>query len=228
MDTVPPAARQNDADDAGHRLYPVVALRRHRPVERGADRSPNFRPPFRTPCLPVRPAAPGRASRSDRGRHLADFDFVIGGGSGGVACARRAASHGARGDRRMSRVGGTCVIRGRAQEADALRGALRRVFPACGLLWLGCRDAGVAFERRSSRTATGEISRLNGIYIRMLESAGVRLFEGQAAAAGAGRGGVPGRGCGRDRDRCARAGRRRRQAARPGRARGQRAGDDLR
>ena len=45
---------------------------------------------------------------------MPDFDlFVIGGGSGGVACARRAASHGARvGLAEHSRVGGTCVIRG--------------------------------------------------------------------------------------------------------------------
>ena len=39
--------------------------------------------------------------------------FVIGGGSGGVACARRAASHGAKvALAEDSRVGGTCVIRG--------------------------------------------------------------------------------------------------------------------
>ena len=45
---------------------------------------------------------------------MPDFDlFVIGGGSGGVACARRAASHGARvGIAEVGRVGGTCVIRG--------------------------------------------------------------------------------------------------------------------
>ena len=45
---------------------------------------------------------------------MPDFDlFVIGGGSGGVACARRAASHGAKvGLAEHSRVGGTCVIRG--------------------------------------------------------------------------------------------------------------------
>ena len=45
---------------------------------------------------------------------VADFDlFVIGGGSGGVACARRAAAHGARVALcEDNRVGGTCVIRG--------------------------------------------------------------------------------------------------------------------
>ena len=44
-----------------------------------------------------------------------DFDlFVIGGGSGGVRAARiAAADHGARvGLAEMSRMGGTCVIRG--------------------------------------------------------------------------------------------------------------------
>ena len=45
---------------------------------------------------------------------MPDFDlFVIGAGSGGVACARRAASYGAKvGIAESSRVGGTCVIRG--------------------------------------------------------------------------------------------------------------------
>ena len=45
---------------------------------------------------------------------MAHFDLiVVGGGSGGVACARRAASYGARvAVCEDSRVGGTCVIRG--------------------------------------------------------------------------------------------------------------------
>src|SRR5690349_12249848 len=45
---------------------------------------------------------------------MADVDlFVIGAGSGGVACARRAASYGARVALAEGyRVGGTCVIRG--------------------------------------------------------------------------------------------------------------------
>ena len=45
---------------------------------------------------------------------MADFDlFVIGGGSGGVACARRAGAYGAKVALcEPSRVGGTCVIRG--------------------------------------------------------------------------------------------------------------------
>ena len=45
---------------------------------------------------------------------MPDFDlFVIGGGSGGVACGRRAASYGAKvGLAEHSRLGGICVIRG--------------------------------------------------------------------------------------------------------------------
>ena len=45
---------------------------------------------------------------------LAHFDlFVIGGGSGGVACARRAGAYGAKVALcESSRIGGTCVIRG--------------------------------------------------------------------------------------------------------------------
>jgi glutathione reductase (NADPH) len=45
---------------------------------------------------------------------MAHYDlFVIGGGSGGVACARRSAGYGAKvGLAEASRLGGTCVIRG--------------------------------------------------------------------------------------------------------------------
>ena len=45
---------------------------------------------------------------------MPDVDlFVIGGGSGGVACGQGAASYGAKvGLAEHSRVGGTCVIRG--------------------------------------------------------------------------------------------------------------------
>jgi glutathione reductase (NADPH) len=113
---------------------------------------------------------------------LADFDlFVIGGGSGGVACARRAASHGARvGIAESSRVGGTCVIRGCVPKKQMHYGAhFAEYFRLAGSYGWDVGTPERAFERLLENR-NREISRLNGIYIRMLESAGVRLFEGHA------------------------------------------------
>jgi glutathione reductase (NADPH) len=110
-----------------------------------------------------------------------DYDlFVIGGGSGGVRAARIAASHGARvGLCEESRLGGTCVIRGcvpkkllmfASQFAEAFADA-----PGYG--WsVGetCFDwpALVAAKER-------EITRLEGVYRRLLESAGVEIVDGR-------------------------------------------------
>ena len=83
---------------------------------------------------------------------MPDFDlFVIGGGSGGVACARRAASHGAKVGLAEQQPGRRHLRdpRLRAQEADALRRPLRR----SGSRRRGCygwddrRRRELAFER---------------------------------------------------------------------------------
>src|SRR5216683_1971368 len=108
-----------------------------------------------------------------------DFDmFTIGAGSGGVASSRRAASYGARvAICEESRVGGTCVIRGcvpkkllvyGAQFADAFADAV-------GFGWERARpgfDWGALVAAKDA-----EIDRLNAIYIKMLDDAGVRLVE---------------------------------------------------
>jgi glutathione reductase (NADPH) len=119
---------------------------------------------------------------------LAHFDlFVIGGGSGGVACARRAGAYGAKvGLCEPSRVGGTCVIRGCIPKKLMRYGAL---FPghfeaAQGYGWRTGppkHDWRALIEARNS-----EIARLNGVYLRMLEAAGVTLFEGRGRIAGPG------------------------------------------
>jgi glutathione reductase (NADPH) len=116
---------------------------------------------------------------------VAHFDlFVIGGGSGGVACARRAGAYGAKvGLCEDSRVGGTCVIRGcipkklmryGAHYADDFRAA-------AGYGW----DVGT--PRHDWRALTlardREIDRLNGIYLRMLEGAGVRVLKARGRIA---------------------------------------------
>jgi glutathione reductase (NADPH) len=117
----------------------------------------------------------------ERGR-VAHFDlFVLGAGSGGVACARRAGAYGARvAIAESGRVGGTCVLRGcvpkklmryaahfpdhfRAAEAYGWRvGAPRHD-------WDGLIEA-----------RNRELDRLHGIYVGMLERAGVAIFRGRA------------------------------------------------
>ncbi|MEE4296351.1 MAG: glutathione-disulfide reductase [Wenzhouxiangella sp.] len=115
-----------------------------------------------------------------------DFDlFVIGAGSGGVRAARIAAGHGARvGICEESRVGGTCVIRGcvpkkllvfASQFAESFE-------DSAGYGWrvgeseFSWPDLIAAKDR--------EIDRLNQIYLRLLENAGVELFMGRGRLVG--------------------------------------------
>jgi glutathione reductase (NADPH) len=115
---------------------------------------------------------------------MADLDlFVIGAGSGGVACARRAASHGAKvAIAEASRVGGTCVIRGCVPKKLMRYGAAfgEAIRDARGYGW---RTGGAPAELDLAALCEArnrEIARLNGVYIEMLAKAGVRLIEGRA------------------------------------------------
>ncbi len=111
---------------------------------------------------------------------MPDFDlFVIGGGSGGVACARRAASHGAKvGIAEGSRVGGTCVIRGCVPKKLMHYGAhFAEAFKAARCYGWDTGDPRLAFERLCEARNT-EIGRLNGIYMQMLGRSGVQLLDG--------------------------------------------------
>lgn len=107
--------------------------------------------------------------------------FVIGAGSGGVACARRAAAHGAKvAIAEASRVGGTCVIRGCVPKKLMRYGAAHgeAIRDARGYGW---NTDGAALDFRALCTARNrEIARLNGVYIDMLARSGVRLVEGRA------------------------------------------------
>ena len=113
----------------------------------------------------------------------ADFDLlVLGGGSGGLACAQRAALHGARVALvEQGRLGGTCVNVGcvpkkvmwnAAGVALALGDAAAYGFAAAGT----DHDWPQLKMRRDAY-----IERLNGIYARNLESRHVELLRGTAS-----------------------------------------------
>jgi len=116
-----------------------------------------------------------------------DFDlFVIGGGSGGVRAARMAAQRGARvALAEVAEMGGTCVNLGcipkklysyAAHFADSFE-------ESHGFGWVG-EAPKLNWEALKSNRAR-EISRLNGIYVQVLKSAGVEIINGWASLADA-------------------------------------------
>ena len=111
-----------------------------------------------------------------------DFDlFVIGGGSGGVRAARMSAQRGARvALAEVADMGGTCVNVGcipkklysyAAHYAEAFE-------ESHGFGWAG-ETPKFNWETLKANRAK-EISRLNGIYINLLDSAGVKIIKGWA------------------------------------------------
>ncbi|GGE93835.1 glutathione-disulfide reductase [Stappia taiwanensis] len=115
---------------------------------------------------------------------MTDFDydlFVIGGGSGGVRAARIAAGYGARvGIAEEYRYGGTCVIRGCVpKKLFVYASKFSEEFEdAAGFGWqVGERQ----FNWEKLIDAKDrEIARLEGVYRRNLERAGVELFDSRA------------------------------------------------
>lgn len=109
-----------------------------------------------------------------------DFDlFVIGAGSGGIATARRAAQYGAKvGIAEFDRLGGTCVNRGCVPKKLMVYASH---FPehfeaASGYGWTVGESK---FDWNTMITAVNnEVTRLNGIYQRMLDKSEVKLYEG--------------------------------------------------
>jgi glutathione reductase (NADPH) len=112
-----------------------------------------------------------------------DFDlFVIGGGSAGVRCARIAAGHGARVGIAEERFwGGTCVNVGCVPKKLMVMAAEygNAAQDARGYGW-HCAD-GTHDWRTLIANKDVEITRLNGIYRRLLDGAGVRIFDARAA-----------------------------------------------
>ena len=111
-----------------------------------------------------------------------DYDlFVIGAGSGGVRAARVASSHGARvGIAEEYRVGGTCVIRGCVPKKLLVYGAhFAEDLEDAGRF--GWSMSEKRFDWSVLRdNVLAEVERLNGLYARNLEAAGVRIFQSRA------------------------------------------------
>lgn len=110
-----------------------------------------------------------------------DYDlFVIGAGSGGVRASRMSALHGARaGICEEYRVGGTCVIRGCVPKKLLVYGSrfAEDFEDAAGFGWT---VPPATFDWAAMIAAKDrEIGRLNQIYIRNLEAAGVAQHEGR-------------------------------------------------
>ena len=111
-----------------------------------------------------------------------DFDlFVIGGGSAGVRCARIAAGYGARVGVAESRFwGGTCVNIGCVPKKFLVMAAEygAAVQDARGFGW------DVETRRHDWQALIAakdvEINRLNGIYRRLLDQAGAKIFDARA------------------------------------------------
>ncbi len=111
-----------------------------------------------------------------------DFDlFVIGGGSGGVRCARIAASHGARvAIAEDTHWGGTCVNVGCVPKKLMVQAGEYGAWAqdATGFGWSGCA---ITHDWAALMVAkNGEIARLNGIYVKLLQNSGVTLFDAHA------------------------------------------------
>jgi glutathione reductase (NADPH) len=115
-----------------------------------------------------------------------DYDlFVIGAGSGGVRAARLAAELGARvGIAEEYRIGGTCVIRGCVPKKLLVYGSryASEFADAGGFGWT-YRD--LRFDWPTLiHNVRREVDRLNGVYTRTLENAGVDKFLTRALVEG--------------------------------------------
>ncbi|MBD2580512.1 glutathione-disulfide reductase [Oscillatoria sp. FACHB-1406] len=111
-----------------------------------------------------------------------DYDFfVIGGGSGGIASARRAAEYGAKvAVAENDRLGGTCVNRGCIPKKLMVYASH---FPhlmedAQGYGWSAVESQ--LNWQKMVVAVNQEVDRLNGVYGRMLDNSKVELFRGLA------------------------------------------------
>ena len=109
-----------------------------------------------------------------------DFDlFVIGAGSGGIATARRAAEYGAKvGVAEYDRLGGTCVNRGCIPKKLMVYAShFPELFTdAEGYGWSAVNSQ--LDWPKMIAAVNNEVTRLNGIYQRMLDNSKVELLHG--------------------------------------------------
>jgi glutathione reductase (NADPH) len=138
----------------------------------------------------ARPGDPGRFDEDDMPSTY-DYDlFVIGGGSGGVRCARIAAGHGARvGIAEAAQWGGTCVNVGCVPKKIMVQASeyARHATDAAGFGWHPAPgETGRLVHDWPGFIARkdAEILRLNAVYVRMLEGSGVALHEARATFTG--------------------------------------------
>lgn len=114
--------------------------------------------------------------------HAYDYDlFVIGAGSGGVRASRIAAGHGAKvAVAEEYRVGGTCVIRGCVpKKLFVYASSFGEEFEdAEGFGWT-VGERSFSWEKLIANKDK-EIDRLNAIYIRNLQNAGVEIIQSRA------------------------------------------------
>lgn len=113
------------------------------------------------------------------------FDYlVIGGGSGGIASARRAAMYGAKvGVVERQALGGTCVNVGCVPKKVMFNAAMvNEMIHAAKEYGFDNCDDGPKFNWATIKDMRDfYVKRLNGIYSRNLENSGVTLIEGLAS-----------------------------------------------
>jgi glutathione reductase (NADPH) len=112
-----------------------------------------------------------------------DYDlFVIGGGSGGVRAARVAASEtGAKvGLAEMDRYGGTCVIRGCVPKKLMVFASEYGEMPALARRYGWNMEDGTFDWEEFRGKLDAELDRLEGVYRKLLKSAGVDSFDARA------------------------------------------------
>lgn len=111
-----------------------------------------------------------------------DFDlFVIGGGSGGIASSRRAASHGAKvAVAEDDRLGGTCVNRGCVPKKLMVYASHfpKYVSESHGYGWK-TQNGDFSWEEMIT-AVNNEVKRLNDIYQRMVDNAEVKVYRSRA------------------------------------------------
>ena len=116
----------------------------------------------------------------------ADFDYlVVGGGSGGIASARRAAAHGAKvAVIERDRLGGTCVNVGCVPKKVMYNAGTvqEMIHQAAGY---GFTVGDVKFDMGSLKEKRDAyVKRLNGIYANNLENSGITEIKGDAVFVG--------------------------------------------